>query len=164
MSQTKRVALNQQPQTAQTGCGSLTERPLVSIAQVEPIHLQAVWPSIQKQLRNGLTRACGDRLTEEGLINAILGERMELWVAIQDDEVLAGLVLQLVKRPRGRAVVVVAMAGKNFHTWSDAMYHHLRGYMVSHECYCVEAIVRAGLTKWLHAYGWRSKATVMEMT
>jgi hypothetical protein len=90
-------------------------------------------------------------------------------VAERGEDLMGGIILQFVERPRGRCCVVVAslfneFPKRDFPDWAAPMNDHLIDYAKRvRECYAVEAYARDGVRPALERLGWRRKATVMEM-
>ncbi len=87
---------------------------------------------------------------------------MELWAVHEGGTVKAGIVLERHKRKRGTALIVVLVAGRGFHEWSETVMALLEDYRVLIGAYTIEAVARAGMEKWLRELKWRPKAVVME--
>jgi len=147
--------------TEQTGEEVQTGR--LSVNLVRPLDVPQVWPHVVDKIRRGLKFAAGDRITETGLLKALLDARFEMWVFRDGTELLSVAILQVVERPRGKAIIIIATAGRNFHRCAPEAYKLFRKYKQLIGAYTVEAVARDGMAKWLARDGWKRKATIMEM-
>lgn len=106
-------------------------------------------------------------MDEAGIVKGLTDGSKVLLVAV-DNEVLGGVVLEFMQRPKGKACIVVVSLFNEFHDrdfpqWSGAMNRHIADYAKDDcGCYCIEAHARDGVRLALARLGWRRKATVME--
>jgi hypothetical protein len=150
--------------TAPTGDGSPIER--LSVSKVYPDNLAEVWPRLLPGIRQGLRRGAGDTLSEDGLFHGVASRGVELWVAHRGDEILAGVFLQIEKRERGRALVVldvVAVGGRGFRQYAEKLLPIIREYATMIGAYTVEGVTRPGAARILTSLGCKPKAIIMEL-
>src|SRR4029077_6130046 len=105
MSQTRAEGQCLPSATAPTGDGSPTAP--WSVSRVRPEDLMEVWPRLLPGIWRGLRRGAGDSCSEDGLFYGIIHRDVELWLAHRGDAILAGVFLQIDKRERGKALVVL---------------------------------------------------------
>ena len=154
--------------TALTGDVLATASSSPKIVRVPPHWVTPVWVLLQRSFRRAQRAALGDRMDELDIIRGLCEGSKELLVAM-DNEVLGGVVLEFVQRPKGKCCIVVVSLFNFFHDrdfpqWSRAMNKHIADYARDEcGCYCIEAHARDGVIEALNRLGWRRKATVMEM-
>lgn len=128
-----------------------------------PLAVMAVWPSLQRAFRKAQGVALGDRMDEVEILKALCEGSKDLLVA-HDGEVLGGVILEYVKRRRGKCcIVVVSLFNRYPPDWAALMNKHIVDHADAAECYCIESNARGGVVSFLERMGWRRKATVMEI-
>ena len=60
-------------------------------------------------------------LNPEDFYDAIYEREMQLWVAVDGDELLASMVTQIVNYPRKRIMRIISIAGKSMEEWIEYM-------------------------------------------
>lgn len=143
-----------------TGVASPTE-PL-SVSAVPPSSALAVWSQIRPQALRALAHGWGDSLTEQELVGDILHGSKQLWAVHRGTDVVAALVLACDERAKGKALMVVCAAGRDFDLWSLTVQGLLDDYAALLGAYTIEAVCRPGMARKLEPLGWRRKAIVME--
>ncbi len=159
MSQTEHRGKSSEEATAQRGSISAD----YSVSRVEPQSIDVVWPQIAPMVRRGLRHGAGDSITEEQILHELYAGQMELWAVHDGEEIIAGLVLQIIQRSKGPALIVIFQAGRDFARWSERVNSLIRDYADLIGAYTVEAVCRKGAAKWLKELGWTEKAITMEM-
>lgn len=129
--------------------------------------LLSVWPLLQRAFRRAQGAACGDRMDEVEILNSLCEGSRELLVAREGDELLGGIIIEFVKRPKGLGCIVVVSlfnALRDVPRWTPQMNTFLIGYAKGlRGCYVIEAFARDGAVEPLEQLGWRRKATLMEI-
>jgi hypothetical protein len=139
------------------------------IRHVPPHLVQLAWVQLQRSFRRAQGTALGDRMDELVILKALCEGEMELLTATRGEEIMGGIIIQFVDRPRGSCCKVVVSLFNTFHNrsfpdWSVPMNAHLIDYAKRERgCYTLEAYARDGVVPELVRLGWRRKATVMEM-
>jgi hypothetical protein len=149
---------------APIGGGSPIEQ--LSVSKVYPDNLAEVWPCLLPGIRRGLQRGAGDTLSAEGLFRGVITRGVELWLAHRGDEIFAGVFLQIEKRERGRALVVldvVAVNGRGFRQYAEKLLPIIREYATLIGAYTVEGVTRPGAARILTSLGCKPKAIIMEL-
>lgn len=167
MFQTRQEEQRSPSAMAPTGGGSKTERSSVSIVHVPPRRVVELWPHLQRAFRRAQGTALGDRMDEVEILARLCDGSKELLVAARGDELVGGVILEWVERPRGRCCIVVVSlfnSWRDVSEWSAQMSRHICEYAKRERgCYTVEANVRDGVVPLLERLGWRRKATAMEI-
>ena len=152
--------------TAPTGDGSRTEPSSVSILYVPPYDVMKVWPYLQRAFRKAQGSALGDRMDEMAILEGLC-ERSKVLLVALTEVVVGGVILEFVRRPKGKACIVVVSLFNEFNggfpSWAADLNDRVREYAFDVcGCYTIEANVRDGVVPALQQLGWRRKATVME--
>jgi hypothetical protein len=138
-----------------------------AVSRVYPNNLRTVWPKLLPNIRVGLRKGAGDTLTEQMLWEGVHSGEMDLWVIHSGDEILAGLILQVHQRERGKALVVLMIAagtGKSMRHYLPEILPRLREYGEMIGAYTVESVSRPGAARLLSRFGCKPKAMIMELS
>ena len=137
----------------------------VSIVRQEDI--LDMWPMVLPMVEKALVRACGDNISPGPLLSGLLSGDLTLhFIRRREDDravVDAVMILRIVKRDKGNALVVMLVSGEKFWDHAETVHDMLRDYARQHDVYVIEAVVRDGMSKWLPKFGWSRKAVVMKM-
>jgi len=137
------------------------------IARVEAKDLPVVWPSLQREVRRGLTKGAGDTMTEQWLYGGVEDGSIDLWVLQRrDGEVLGGMFLKTIQRSRGTVLFVVdivAGSGHGFRDYAAELLPKLREYGAMIGAYTIESVSRPGAARILSRLGCKPKAVIMEL-
>lgn len=114
-------------------------------------------------VRKGLKHGAGDTVTENEIVRALLHGEMEMWAVHDGTAIIAGIVLQVVRRERGTALIVVLIAGRSFSSWAPCVQQLIKDYANLIGAYTIEAVCREGMAKLLYGMGWKRKATTMRL-
>jgi hypothetical protein len=138
-----------------------------AVSRAHPKDLVVIWPKLLPQILRGLRKGAGDTLTERGLLSGVQHGELDLWIVHRDDEILAGIFLQIDQRERGKALVVldvVAGSGKGFRHYAEDIVPRLREYGEMIGAYTVEGVCRLGTARLLSRLGCKPKAVIMELS
>ena len=133
------------------------------VEHVSPNDLFTTWTQVEPMIERALNQSCGRMYSPDDLLQEIYGGKMVLWTVLEGEVIVGVVVLRVVTRRDGRAVVVMVMAGEQFWRHQKAVHDALRKFAGVTRADRVEAVVRDGLARWLPKCGWKRKATVMEM-
>src|SRR3546814_7012681 len=90
----------------------------LQVSQVLPGQVDAVWLQVDRLVARGL-RQTGDDSTTSALIREdVRYGRLAMWVVHDDHEIVAVVVLNIVKRLTGPVLIVVLIAGRDFQSWA----------------------------------------------
>jgi len=135
----------------------------LEVSHVPSQDVDFVWDQIEEHVKRGLRHAAGDSLTSDYLRESIRLDRKLLWVVHDKEEVVAAIVLEIVRRPAKNTLYVVLAAGRDFHLWVDQVNNLLRDFAAIIGVDSIEASTRIGMAKWLKEAGWNRKAILMEL-
>lgn len=133
------------------------------ISQVTAEQVDVVWPHFLPMVERGLRHGQGDAMAPCDLLGRIKSGDSVLWIAHEGEDLMAGIILEVVQLPRKKMIFVVMLVGGRWDEWVDEMEFTLLDYKKLIDADCIEASCRDGLVKKLEKRGWGRKATVMEL-
>ena len=130
------------------------------VGVVHPAEVPKVWEKVRPQIDRCVPHSEGEMETPDFYVALIDGE-MQLWIAVDDEEVIASMVTQIIPYAQKKVLRVIAIAGgeidKWFHFQSD-----LEEFAILMGCSSLEAWGRKGwkkiLTDWKASYVVYTKA------
>lgn len=123
----------------------------------------AVWPQVAPLAAKALRRIREDNLTPEIMLQRVLEGRYLMWAVTCSGGALTGvLLLEVVKRRRGRVLMVVLVAGARFTGWAPAVQPLLQDFAAIVGARKIESHSRPGMEAWMRELGWRKRAVIME--
>ena len=124
------------------------------VALLEAEDIDMVWDEAYPLIEKALRYAEGELIPEDIKKHLDAGN-LRLWVALQDKNVIASMVTEIIQYPRKKIVRVITLAGKNMDLWYDFL-PMVEGYAIRHGCSSLEAWTRRGMTRklrdWRHSY------------
>jgi hypothetical protein len=113
-----------------------------------------------------MTKGSGDTLSEQDLFDSVTRGTVDLWLVHDADELMGGMFLQVQRRERGKALLVVdvvAASGHGFRQYAEYMLPRLREYAEMIGAYTIESVSRPGAARILSRLGCKPKAMIMEL-
>ncbi len=138
-----------------------TER--LSVSEVPIDSVESVWISQLKMINSGLRRGQGDATSANEMLASIKNGKMSLWVVHDGDQVVAVVVVSVLRTPTITKLMVHLIAGSRLGDWADLLQEKLLQCKDLVEADCIEASCRLGLAKYLTKKGWSKKAIIMEL-
>lgn len=126
--------------------------------------LGAVWSRLVPMIERGLSHGQGDNTTVDHMLFSLVKGRTNLWVAMEGDNLLAGVILSVKTTDAGRKLWIDMLAGGERWKWADQLESLVAEYAKLTGSNCIECSCRPGLARILKRRGWRQKAIVMELT
>jgi hypothetical protein len=83
---------------------------------VQADQIEAVWPYVESEIERGVQRS-HDTLTVETVRDGLENRDMQLWVSLNDKDLEAVCVTQIVDYPGMRVCALLLIAGKNRRAW-----------------------------------------------
>ncbi len=124
------------------------------VALVEAEDIDMVWDDVAPLIEKALRHAEGELIPDD-IKKHLDSANLRLWVALEDKDVIAAMVTEIIQYPRKKIVRVITLAGKNMGLWYDFL-PMLEGYAIRHGCSSLEAWTRKGMTRklkdWKHSY------------
>lgn len=133
------------------------------IREVPAESLHRYWPQIEPLIAKALSHGQGDEATPAHIARNIMQGVSHLWAIVEDDRIQAVCVVSVIDT-MVRKVFVEVLAGENMSAWVAELQQALADYRDLLGARCVEASCRPGLVKVLKKMGWKSKATIMELS
>ena len=124
------------------------------VALVEAEDVDMVWDDASPLIEKALLHAEGELIPDD-IKKHLDTSELRLRVALENKDVLASMVTEIVQYPRKKIVRVITLAGKDMSMWYDFL-PMLEGYAIRNGCSSLEAWTRKGMTRklkdWKHSY------------
>ena len=124
------------------------------LALVEAEDVDMVWGDVSPLIEKALLHAEGELIPDD-IKKHLDTSELRLWVALENKDVIASMVTEIVQYPRKKIVRVITLAGKDMSMWYDFL-PMLEGYAIRNGCSSLEAWTRKGMTRklkdWKHSY------------
>jgi len=124
------------------------------VVQVRPDDVQSIWPLVEPHLDKATPHSEGE-MEAQDFLPFLSNSEMQLWIAVEEREVLAAMVTQHIPYPRKRVLRVVSIGGGDMNKWFP-FYPELENYAKSLGCSHLEAWGRKGWGKilkgWTNSY------------
>ena len=131
-----------------------TQAPSCKVALVNSEDIELVWDEVIPLVEKALSHAEGELIPSDIRKHLDTGD-LRLWVAMEDRDIIAAMVTEIIQYPRKKIVRVITVAGKDMSMWYDFL-PMLEGYAVRNGCSSLEAWTRKGMTRklkdWKHSY------------
>lgn len=134
---------------------------MLEVSYVPAEEVDFVWEQILPMVERGLSHGQGDCTTPDHVLDAIKRGDMMLWTVHEENEIYAGLVLEIVQHPVKKTLFVVLLAGREMKKWIDKLERLLIDYGKHIGADAIETSCRNGLVRFLSKRGWYAKATIM---
>ena len=127
------------------------------VVLIQPDDLEMVWDETVPLIDAALKYSEGELLPED-LIEPLKTGKMQLWVALKDNHVIAAMITEIIIYPRKRVLRVITIAGKDGRGMSKwyGFLPLVEGFALSNNCSSLEAWTRKGMAKklkdWEHKY------------
>ena len=99
------------------------------------------WDKAAPEIERAVKR--GGRYTVQSVKDAILERRMQLWLAVENGEVICVCVTEILVYPRGKVGSVFITTGRDYDKWAHYMLA-LTNWARANGCYRMEAWARPG--------------------
>lgn len=119
---------------------------MIEILACPPQNVRRVFPLVEKYIADALVFTRGAFLPED-ICNACEKGSMQLWLATEDDEVLAALVSEITDYPRMRIIGVPFIGGKKLRHWFRPALHTIEAWSKEMGCVGMQGGARRGWAK-----------------
>ena len=85
-------------------------------------------------------------LSTDDFFTALSDGDMQLWIALEDDHILASMVTQIIPYPRKRVLRIISIAGEDMENWIDNL-PIIENWALSNGCTSLECWGRKGWLK-----------------
>lgn len=124
------------------------------VVMVAPEDIPYIWGDVVPLLNEALKHSEGELLSDD-LLDHLDNEDLKMWIALQDGDVIACMVTEIIEYPRKKIVRVITLAGRDMDLWYDFL-PLVEGYAIRNDCSALEAWTRKGMTRklkdWKHSY------------
>lgn len=127
---------------------------IVSAIPVE--YVRVVWPDVEPMLRAAVDTV-EDKYTTEAILRDVLAGNLGLWVAMEDDKIIAAFTTRIVVYPKRRALAIDWVGGTKMKEWLPEALEMLGQYAADHDCKHIESIGRFGWERVLQRHGWHKE-------
>lgn len=103
--------------------------------------LEQWWPKVELEIARAVKR--GGRYSGQSVKDAILDRRMQLWLAVEDGQVICVCVTEILTYPLCRVASVFITVGRDYHKWAHYMLG-LSEWAKANGCARMEAWARPG--------------------
>jgi len=107
-----------------------------------------VWKDIKPLVQKALDKNNGnDYYTTDDVKKFIKNRSFQLWIAVNNDEIEAAFITQIVIYPRCKELSIFLVSGKNIDSWLNEAWTQLKDYGASMKCNYMSGIGRIGWMK-----------------
>lgn len=121
-----------------------------SAVLIKPSEINEFWNDIEPHLAR-CTRYSEGELEPEDFKTYLLDEQMQLWIAIDDEKIIASMVTQIIIYPQKRVLRIIAIAGGEMERWISFL-PGLEELAMDQGCSAMEVWGRKGWLKVLEEY------------
>lgn len=140
----------------------MENRTPISVINLNAQDATATWAKTEPILLRGVERSHGE-MTMSSLKTLITLGNMQLWIVLQENQLLGVLVTETVQYPSMRSVRVVIMAGERLRLWAQDAITALHAFAFEQRATRIEAVGRRGLAKVLDSYGFKNIYTTLAL-
>lgn len=138
-------------------------QPSAEWVSVPPEQAHSIWPVLEPMIARGLAHGQGDATTSSHMLSKVLDGSFLLWVALVDEEPVAGVILSVKVDDGGKKLWIEMLVGKESKSWADNLEQLVSDFRRLTGSRCIEASCRPGLARILKRRGWKQKAVIMEL-
>jgi hypothetical protein len=125
-----------------------------SVGIIHPAAIPRLWKRVRPHIEKCVPHSEGE-LRVEDFYDALISADMQLWVALEDNDILASMVTQVIPYPTKQVLRIIAIGGEAMGKW----FHFLADieeFALALNCTSLEAWGRKGwkkiLTDWDDSY------------
>lgn len=134
----------------------------MNVSLVPGSHVESVWDSVKDFLAPAV-KVTNGRYMLYDVYAAIKADRMQLWIAFNDDrEVLGCEVTSITDYPSRRILTSVFTGGRKISLWKNEMMGVLVRWAEDNQCTAIEGYGRKGWIRMLDAYGVKQSLILFE--
>lgn len=125
-------------------------------------HRHVIFPKVKHYLEKAAVLS-GGRMTIEEIENNVLNKEHQLWIAFNDNEIVATADTEVVKYCTGvKTLVGHFIGGKDLESWKQPIVDAMAMFGKAEGCTKIEFMGRRGWTKPLKQIGWKETYRVYE--
>lgn len=126
----------------------------IVVSVIAPDEVTGLWPHVSDLLEKAQPHSEGEMTTED-FFSFLVSGQMQLWVAIEQKQVIAAMVTQVIPYPQKKVLRIIAIGGSGMDRWFPSL-HRLEEFALNLGCDSLEAWGRKGwkkiLTDWSDSY------------
>ena len=115
------------------------------IALVSPDHIPHIWDSVHRHLELMTPHSEGE-LEPEDFYELLTNAEMQLWIAVDNGELIASMVTQVIPYPRKQVLRIISIGGKSMDKWMQFL-PIIEDWALTVGCTSLEAWGRKGWLK-----------------
>jgi len=125
-------------------------------------HRHIIFPKVKHYLEKAAVLS-GGRMSIEEIENNVLHKNHQLWIAFNDNEIVATADTEVVKYCTGiKTLVGHFIGGKDLESWKQPIVDSMAAFGKAEGCTKIEFMGRRGWTKPLKQIGWKETYRVYE--
>ena len=111
---------------------------------VETDEIPVIWDSALPLIR--LSQVEGNEMSEEDFFESLMNQELQLWVALEENELLACMVTRIVSYPQKRLLRIIFIGGKDMDKWLENL-PIVENFALTNGCTSLEIWGRKGWLK-----------------
>jgi len=118
------------------------------ISGVNAEDINAIWPTIEHLVQKPLTKTKSDIYYDtDDIKNYIKSRDMQLWVAIDNNKIIAIFVTQVLIFPKRKVFDIFLVGGSGMNKWITTAWRTFKAYATEQHCDGIRGFGREGWTK-----------------
>ena len=124
---------------------------------VLPSDISVVWDDVVTFIDSALKHSEGELISNDLMLPLSNGQQ-NLWIALEDGEIIAAMITEIIPHPRKRVLRIITIGAKDGHgmdRWYDFL-PMVEGFALNNGCSSLEAWTRKGMARklkdWKHTY------------
>ena len=114
---------------------------------LQPEDVAYIWEDVAPMLARVTSHTEGE-LEPDDFIEPLTHGEMQLWIAIEDKEIIAALITQVIPYPQKKVLRLISLAGEDFNKFKDFI-SMVESFAIRSECSSLEMWGRKGWKKLL---------------
>ena len=112
---------------------------------LSPEDIPYIWDKVEAHIESMMPHSEGE-LSADDFLNFLSEGEMQLWAAVDGDELLASMVTQIVPYPQKRVLRIISIAGEGMEDWIENL-PIIENWALSQNCTSLECWGRKGWLK-----------------
>lgn len=135
---------------------------MIEVSAVPTEYIDTCWPQVESFLEGAAEYTHG-RFRVGNIYDRIVEDGYQLWVAIEDDEIIGAVVTNVTDYPHKKVLSMPYCGGVDLHKWKDPMLAILRRFAAQVGCEAIEATARKGWAKIFKDDGYQERWVTFEL-
>lgn len=126
---------------------------MVDVRLVHQHDLPEIWPLVRQNVIDAAVFSNG-RYTDKTAADEVLAGSMQLWVIIEDEEIITSFITQVMRYPTGiKCCDIYALGGNSIKKWLKPAIDAVSEWAEAAGCSSIEFVGRPGWEKMLKNWG-----------